>query len=53
MDAVLAAARHAGAQVTADPALGDWDGYSGYLADPDGFRWEVADNPGPVGQSLL
>lgn len=53
VDAVLAAARDAGAQVTADPALRDWGGYSGYFADPDGFRWEVAYNPGPVGESLL
>ena len=22
-----------------------WGGYSGYLADPDGFLWEVAFNP--------
>lgn len=24
----------------------DWGGVSGYFADPDGFRWEVAWNPG-------
>ncbi len=23
----------------------EWGGYSGYFADPDGFRWEVAVNP--------
>jgi hypothetical protein len=23
-----------------------WGGYSGYFADPDGFAWEVAWNPG-------
>ena len=22
-----------------------WGGYSGYLADPDGFLWEIAFNP--------
>ena len=22
-----------------------WGGYSGYLADPDGFLWEIASNP--------
>ena len=32
---------------------GEWGGYSGYFADPDGFRWEVACNPGPIGQSVL
>ena len=53
VDAVLAAARDAGAEVTAAPVLRSWGGYSGYFADPDGFRWEVAYNPGPVGESLL
>ena len=24
----------------------DWGGYTGYFADPDGFLWEVAWNPG-------
>jgi catechol 2,3-dioxygenase-like lactoylglutathione lyase family enzyme len=24
-----------------------------YFADPDGFRWEVATNPGPIGQAVL
>lgn len=24
----------------------DWDGYSGYFTDPDGFVWELAHNPG-------
>ena len=28
-------------------------GYTGYFADPDGFRWEVAYNPGEIGQSVL
>ena len=31
----------------------EWGGYSGYFADPDGFRWEVAYNPGEIGQSVL
>ena len=22
-----------------------WGGYSGYIADPDGFLWEIAFNP--------
>ena len=25
-----------------------WGGFSGYFADPDGYRWEVAHNPGFV-----
>ena len=31
----------------------DWGGYSGYFSDPDGFRWEIAFNPGPIGVDLL
>ncbi|MGJ0203115.1 VOC family protein [Leucobacter sp. gxy201] len=31
----------------------EWGGYSGYFADPDGFRWEVAVNPGPTGAYVL
>ena len=31
----------------------DWGGYSGYFADPDGYRWEVATNPGEVGRLVL
>jgi uncharacterized glyoxalase superfamily protein PhnB len=31
----------------------DWGGYTGYFADPDGFRWEIAVNPGEVGQIVL
>lgn len=52
VDDVLALARAAGATVAA-PRRRDWGGYTGYFADPDGFRWEVATNPGPIGQSVL
>jgi catechol 2,3-dioxygenase-like lactoylglutathione lyase family enzyme len=31
----------------------DWGGYTGYFGDPDGFRWEIAWNPGPIGQLVL
>lgn len=48
VDAVLATARAAGATV-GEAQSRDWGGYTGYFADPDGFRWEVAWNPGPVG----
>lgn len=48
VDDVLRLAREAGAEVRG-PASRDWGGYSGYFADPDGFRWEVAWNPGPIG----
>jgi len=45
---VLDLARDSGAQVWG-PAERDWGGFTGYFADPDGFRWEVAWNPGPIG----
>jgi catechol 2,3-dioxygenase-like lactoylglutathione lyase family enzyme len=52
VDAVLATARAAGA--TVHPAeRRAWGGYSGYFADPDGFRWEVAFNPHPIGEIVL
>ncbi|HIZ35961.1 MAG TPA: VOC family protein [Candidatus Ruania gallistercoris] len=52
VDAVLAQARAAGA--VAEPATWrSWGGYSGYFTDPDGFRWEIAVNPTPLGESLL
>ena len=53
VDRVMAEARAAGALVVAEPTARDWGGYSGYFADPDGFRWEVAHNPGPIGSSVL
>lgn len=46
VDRFVAAAREAGAVVTAPPTRADWGGYSGYLTDPDGHLWEVAHNPG-------
>lgn len=45
VDAVLTQARKAGAAVDHSARQQDWGGYSGYFADPDGFRWEVACNP--------
>lgn len=48
VDAVLEAARAAGADPVAEGEHRAWGGYSGYFADPDGFRWEVAWAPGPV-----
>ncbi|MBR7743836.1 VOC family protein [Phycicoccus sp. BSK3Z-2] len=52
VDAVLALARSAGAEASAAQRR-EWGGYTGYFADPDGFRWEVATNPGPIGESVL
>lgn len=53
VDAVLDDARRAGASVVSPAVDREWGGYSGYFADPDGFRWEVAYNPGPIGQIVL
>ncbi|MBO3662078.1 VOC family protein [Microbacterium stercoris] len=53
VDAVIAEARAAGAQIVAEPRSREWGGYSGYFADPDGYRWEVAHNPGPIGRIVL
>lgn len=45
VDAVLDEAEDAGADVVQPGVERDWGGYSGYFADPDGHRWEVAWNP--------
>ena len=49
---VLGLARDAGAPVWG-PVERDWGGFTGYFADPDGFRWEVAWNPGPIGLRVV
>lgn len=45
VDKVMADAQAAGATVVAPPKTQPWGGYTGYFADPDGFRWEIAFNP--------
>ena len=45
VDQVMAQAESAGAAVVAPPKTQPWGGYTGYFADPDGFRWEIAFNP--------
>jgi catechol 2,3-dioxygenase-like lactoylglutathione lyase family enzyme len=52
VDFVLDDARNAGAHV-GEAAEREWGGYTGYFADPDGVRWEIAWNPGPIGQLVL
>ena len=52
VDGVLEDARRTGAEV-GDGEERDWGGYTGYFADPDGVRWEIAWNPGPIGQLVL
>lgn len=46
VDAVLAEAVAAGGRLVKAGTLTAWGGYIGYFADPDGFLWEVAWNPG-------
>jgi uncharacterized glyoxalase superfamily protein PhnB len=52
VDAVLAEARALGAEVRG-PQEREWGGYTGYFADPDGVNWEIAWNPGDIGQVVL
>ena len=44
--AVIDRARAAGGTILKEPRLSFFGGFQGYFADPSGFRWEVADNPG-------
>ena len=53
VDRVLETARLAGSDQVAEAVEREWGGYSGYFSDPDGFRWEVAYNPGEIGQAVL
>ena len=52
VDEVLDLAGRAGADVVRATDR-DWGGYTGYFADPDGLRWEVAWNPGPIGLRVV
>jgi uncharacterized protein len=45
VDAVIAEAERAGAQIPRYGAETFWGGYSGIFVDPDGHPWEVAHNP--------
>ena len=46
VDRVMAEAEKAGAKILKPAGDVFWGGYTGYFADPDGFAWEVAWNPG-------
>jgi catechol 2,3-dioxygenase-like lactoylglutathione lyase family enzyme len=46
VDATLADAEKAGARILRQAAETSWGGRTGYFADPDGFAWEIAWNPG-------
>ncbi|MTI18726.1 VOC family protein [Rhodobacteraceae bacterium RKSG542] len=45
VDAFFALALGSGASLVKKPQKVFWGGYSGYFADPDGHRWEIAMNP--------
>ena len=45
VDAIMDAARKAGATITKPAQKAFWGGYSGYFKDPDGHLWEIAWNP--------
>lgn len=53
VDRILARAREIGADPVSDAVHRAWGGYSGYFADPDGYRWEIAVNPEPIGEIVL
>ncbi|WP_382304542.1 VOC family protein [Herbiconiux sp. UC225_62] len=42
VDAAFEAAVRAGATALAEPSTREWGGRSGYIADPEGNRWEIA-----------
>lgn len=53
VDEILEKARVAGATALQPAERREWGGYSGYFADPDGFRWEIACAPGEVNDIVL
>ncbi|MCW2847257.1 MAG: Glyoxalase/bleomycin resistance protein/dioxygenase [Marmoricola sp.] len=45
VDEILELAASVGAETVGQAQHREWGGYTGYFADPDGFRWEIATNP--------
>ena len=46
VDRVVAELVDAGATLVKAPERADWGGYHGFVRDPAGYYWEIADNPG-------
>jgi catechol 2,3-dioxygenase-like lactoylglutathione lyase family enzyme len=46
VSALLREAREAGGRIVRPAAAAEWGGTTGAFADPDGYVWEVAHNPG-------
>ena len=44
--AVLAEAERAGGTIVREAELAEWGGTTGAFADPEGYVWEIAHNPG-------
>ena len=42
VDLAIAAVIAAGASAVGSPVEREWGGYTGYFADPEGHRWEIA-----------
>lgn len=45
VNAIIADLRIKGVKIVKEPQKVFWGGYSSYVADPDGFLWEIAFNP--------
>lgn len=45
VDALFEQFAKQGVEIVKQPQKVFWGGYSGYIADPDGFLWEIAYNP--------
>lgn len=45
VDEIVEELRGKGVKIVKDPQKVFWGGYSSYVADPDGFLWEIAYNP--------
>lgn len=45
VDALIQGLRDKGVTIVKEPQKVFWGGYSSYIADPDGFLWEIAFNP--------
>jgi catechol 2,3-dioxygenase-like lactoylglutathione lyase family enzyme len=52
VDEALRATVAAGGRVSGGPAKREWGGYSGYVADPEGNRWEITWAPGYLPEAI-
>jgi catechol 2,3-dioxygenase-like lactoylglutathione lyase family enzyme len=46
VEAVLQEAEQAGGRIVRQAELAEWGGTTGAFADPEGYVWEIAHNPG-------